>query len=352
MVLLPILYAFKLWGGASSVLKRKLLLLVASGKIDSYSINMNLLEFTILTVPVSGATILMNMFFVYCMFFPENGTKNSLKPPLNVLLGSLIGCNLTLNVFNLLFVLFDHFHPATWLYTISYAVTLFAMRTSFTSSLGLNVFYYFQIVPVRQAFLVWVKTHIKVFMYLTLFFDRIFFSFEFVLEITYPLEDAVPAADLNLTSVQVNITNGNMDLKYFLLTTNFWLNCGYFFLGVVIMLASSSATVLYLWSHMKSMRENISSFSALHLQRQMRVTIMGVLQTVLYFISSGWLTAEDIIFYYFVEHFDQGEYLCDSVVALYSLGTTIILCVGQTIFRLRVIDIWKKLLQTLKFSSD
>ncbi|XP_051565498.1 uncharacterized protein LOC127447596 [Myxocyprinus asiaticus] len=320
--------------------------------MDSYIINMNLLEFTILNVPVSGATILMNIFFVYCMFFPENRPENNLKPPLNVLLGSLIGCNLTLNVFNLLFVFYDHFYPASWVYTISYAITMYAMRTSFTTSTGLNMFYYFQIVPAQLPFLVWVRTHIKVFMYLALLFDRIFFLFEFILQLMYPWEGPVPAVDLNSTSVQMNITNEKTSVMYLLLTTDFWLKCVYFFFCLVIMLASSSGTVLYLRSHMKSVEENTSSFSSLHHQRQMRVTIMGIIQMVLFFLCSGWLIAEELIIYYFVERFDQGEYLFDSVVALYSLGTTIVLGFAQTTFRLRVKDIGGKLLRTLKFSSD
>ncbi|XP_051997763.1 uncharacterized protein LOC127654584 [Xyrauchen texanus] len=317
--------------------------------MDSYIINMNLLEFTILNVPVSGATVLMNIFFVYCMFFPENRPENNLKPPLNVLLGSLIGCNLTLNVLNLLFVFYDQFYTASWIYTISYAVMLYATRTSFTTSTGLNMFYYFQIVHVQQPFLVWVKTHFKVFMYLTMLFDRIFFLFEFILQFMYPWEGPVPAVDLNSTSDQMNITNEKTSVIYLLLTTDFWLKCVYFFFCLIIMLASSSGTVLYLRNHMKSMEKNTSSFSSLHHQRQMRVTIMGIIQMVLFFLCAGWLMTEDLIIFYFVEHFDQGEYFFDSVVALYSLGTTIILGVGQTTFRLRVIDIGGKLLQTLKF---
>ncbi|XP_051567110.1 uncharacterized protein LOC127448528 [Myxocyprinus asiaticus] len=320
--------------------------------MDSYIINMSSLAFAILNVPVSGATILTNMFFVYCLFYPQTGPDNSLKPPLNVLLGSLIGCNLTLNVFNLLFVSFDSLYPKQWMYTIASAVIMYATRTSFTTSLGLNIFYYFQIVPVRLPFLVWVKMHIKHFMYSTLFCDRIFFLFEFFLQVMHPWKDAISEVDLNSTCIQVNIIKGNIDVQYYLSMAHFWIRCGYFFLCLVIMLASSSATALYLWSHMKNMEGNSSPFSALHQQRQMRVTIMGIIKMVLFFLSSMWLMTEDLMIFYFGICFDQKNHAGGCVVALYSLGITIILGVGQSTFRLRVIDIGKKLLETLKFLTD
>ncbi|XP_051565499.1 uncharacterized protein LOC127447597 [Myxocyprinus asiaticus] len=238
-----------------------------------------------------------------------------------------------------------------WIHTTASAVILYATRTSFTTFLGLNMFYYFQIVPAQLPFLIWVKTHIKAFMYLALLFDRIFFLFEFILGVMDPWKDNI-SGDLNSTSVQINITKENIDVQDYLSVAHFWLRCVYFFFCLVIMLASSSGTVLYLRSHMKRVEENTSSFSSLHHQRQMRVTIMGIIQMVLFFLCSVWLMTEDLILFYFVKCFDQSNHASSSVVALYSLGTTIILGVGQTKFRLRMIDIGKKLLQTLKFSSD
>ncbi|XP_051567092.1 taste receptor type 2 member 10-like [Myxocyprinus asiaticus] len=317
--------------------------------MGSYLINMSLFAFAILNVPISGAAIMMNMFYVYCMFSPQNGSENILKPPLNVLLGSLIGCNLTLNFLNLLFVSYDTFFSvSSWIYAVSSAVVLYVTRTSFTTSLGLNVFYYFQIVPVRQAFLVWVKTHMKVFMYLTLVFDRIFFLFEFILQVMDPRKYAISEMDLNSSIAHVNVTSGNA-VHFNLLRVDFWLRSGYLFLCVVIMLASNTVTVLYLCSHMKSMKENTSSSSRLHHQKQMRVTVMGIIQMVLFFISSGWLMTNELFIYYFVYKFDEKEYVIASVMTLYSLGTTMILGVGQTTFRLRAIYFGKILLQSLKF---
>ncbi|XP_052004326.1 uncharacterized protein LOC127658834 [Xyrauchen texanus] len=309
--------------------------------MDSYIINMSSLAFAILNGPVSGATILMNMFFVYCLSYPQTGPDNSIKPPLNVLLGSLIGCSLTLNVFNLLFVSFDSFYPKQWMYTIASAVKMYATRTSFTTSLGMNIFYYFQIVPVRLPFLVWVKTHIKHFTYSGLFCDRIFFLFEFFLQVTHPWKEAISKVDLNSTCIHENIIKGNIDVQYNLSMAHFWLRCGYFFLCLVIMLASTITTILYLQIHTKNMEENTSPLSALKQQRQMRVTIMGIIKMVLYFLSSVWLMIEDLMIYYFGICFDQKNHVGGSVAALYSLGSAIILCVGQSTFRLRVIDIGK-----------
>ncbi len=65
------------------------------------------------------ATILMNIFFAYCMIISLKGPVNSIKLLLNVLLWSLIGCNLILNILNLLLVFFDFVDPAPWIRILS-----------------------------------------------------------------------------------------------------------------------------------------------------------------------------------------------------------------------------------------
>ncbi|XP_073710912.1 uncharacterized protein [Misgurnus anguillicaudatus] len=227
-----------------------------------------------------------------------------------------------------------------WLYIISAASIFYAMRTSFTASLGLNVFYYFQIVPAHQPFLIWVKTHIKLFVYLTLFFDRIFFLLEFIIHVipksVFNSEDG-----LKSSSVALNFTSG---VQYDLILTDFGLRCVYFLVCLGIMVASNISTVLYLWRHVKRM-EDSSSFSALQYQKQKRVAILSIIQTLLFFFSSAWLMADEVIYKLTVYYFDLSGHMVVSVVGFYCFGITIILGVGQTKFRVRAVEIGEKLVR-------
>ncbi|KAI7808772.1 taste receptor type 2 member 1-like [Triplophysa rosa] len=305
--------------------------------MSSIIVEMSPLAFAIVNVPVSVATTLMNMFFIYCMFSSQDGSEICQKPPLNVLVGSLIGCNLLLNICNLVFVIYKTVDVPVWAYIVSCALILYAMRTSFTASLGLNVFYYFQIVPARHPCLIWVKTRIKLFMYFMLVFDRIFFSFGFILQVL-PGRVFISAVDFNSSSI---LTSRGLILRYYLILTDFWLRCCYCFICLGIMVASNTSTVLYLWKHVKSM-ENSSSSSALHYRKQKRVTTLSIIQTVLFFFSSGWLITEELMFRFNI-NFNPTGHVLFSIVACYAFGTTVILGVGQSKFRLRAVDIVKKL---------
>ncbi|XP_073710911.1 taste receptor, type 2, member 201, tandem duplicate 1 [Misgurnus anguillicaudatus] len=311
--------------------------------MSSYDIEMGPLAYAIVNVLISVTTILINIFFICCMFTSQERPENQQKPPLNVLLGSLIGCNLIINIVNLLYVMYDTVDVSLWVFVVSSAATLYTMRTSFTASLGLNVFYYFQIVPTRRPFLIWVKMHIKLLMYLMLFFENIFFLFGFILRVL-PRRVFIPQVDFNSSSVALNVTSEGLRVRHYLIMTDIGLRCIYSFVGIGIMVASNTSTVLYLWRHVRRM-EDSSSSSALHYQMQKRVTIMSIIQTLLFFFYSAWLMSDEIMFRFNVFYFDPSGNILYSVVGFYSFGTTIILGVGQTKFRVRAVEIGEKLVR-------
>ncbi|XP_055071748.2 uncharacterized protein [Misgurnus anguillicaudatus] len=271
------------------------------------------------------------------MFSSQEGPENLQKPPLNVLLGSLIGCNLVLSIFTLFLFFNDIVNVPVLIYIVLFLVMLYALKASFADCLGLNVFYYFQIVPTRQPFLIWVKKYIKLFIYLMMFFDRIFFLFGFIL-IFFPERVVIPT--VNITGYYPH------EVPYYLIRTDFGLRCFYFLACLGIMVVSNTSTVLYLWRHVKRMQDS-SSFSALQYQTQKRVAILSIAQTVLFFFfSAGLITYEfELRFYKYtpISHFDPSGHILCSGLAFYSFGTTIILGVGQAKFRHRAADIWKKL---------
>ncbi|XP_073668117.1 uncharacterized protein [Paramisgurnus dabryanus] len=236
---------------------------------------------------------------------------------------------------------------------------LYALRSSFTASLGLNVFYYFQIVPARQPFLIWVKTHIKLLIYLILFFGNIFIISGLIWTFiginvcfNFKVYRHSSSASLNSSSPSLNSSFASLNITFeypligdpcYLKMTDFCLRCVYFLVGLGIMVASNTSTVLYLWRHVRRM-ENSSSFPAPHYQNQKRVTILSIIQTLLFFIYSvGLLIYEFKCLFFLIYDF----HMYFIVFAFYCFFTSIILGVGQTKFRLCAVEIWKKIGQAV-----
>ncbi|XP_072542462.1 uncharacterized protein [Salminus brasiliensis] len=312
----------------------------------NFSISMSREAFQSVNVPLSVVSILMDIFFVFCMLsqVPE---QQRLKQPLNVLLGSLVGCNTALHFFTFLFVLSDFIDSLSEsdshvFYYFTAQCLLFTMRASVTSCLWLNVFYYCQIVPAQHPFLILLKRKIRHFVYAALILDKFFFLGEFIVNVAY---DRYVMSQRSSYTDRCNVTNINVIC--YALRTDIWLRLAYFLLSLCVMLASSCATISYLQRHMKSMET--SCRSPPHLQSQIRVTITGIVQTLLYFLCLVWLMLDHLAYNVTNADFDSRAYIICTVLSLYSFGTEINLGFGQAVFRQQVILIWQKLL-FFKFS--
>ncbi|KAI9538241.1 hypothetical protein NQZ68_016250 [Dissostichus eleginoides] len=90
----------------------------------------------------------------------------------------------------------------------------------------------------------------------------------------------------------------------------------------------------YLCGHMRRMVANGQPVSHPRLRSQVRVTVTGILQGVLYLICSVWAICQFFPFVFIdpTTHF--------TVINLYMSGTTVALGVGQAVFRRRAADIW------------
>lgn len=301
---------------------------------------MDFLTFVLVDTSVSVITIFVNIFLVICMFFPQEGTER-LKQPLNVVLGTLIGCNITLQVCIFLYIIAIFYSTRFLVYGVIVEMLFFTMRTSVTSSLWLNVFYYYQIVPAHHPVSVYLKRNIQFFIYSSIIAEKIFFLFGFCGNIASSvLYDQLFYSGFYTT--QWNATK--FDTMDFFLSVDMWLQCGYLSLCLCVMLTSSCATILYLQKHMKSMEGSSSSFSSPRLQRQMRVTITGIIQTFLFFFCLVWMIVKELFELVFYQNIDSDGFIGCTVVCLFTFGTTLNLCVGQTIFRQRVFEIWQKCL--------
>ncbi|TSK92900.1 hypothetical protein Baya_5614 [Bagarius yarrelli] len=313
---------------------------------------MDSFTFAVVNIPVSIISIIQNIFLAFCIFFPQQRTEQ-LKKPLNVLLGTLVGCNSTLQVCIIVYVVMecDIILPSYMAYSFVVEMILFAMRTSVTSSLWLNVFYYCQIVPAQHPVLICLKRNLLLFIYTALIADKIFFMVGFSegLALVQAFKDFYDLYDydFNITyTVQWHEAYANLKVVKFVFFVDMWIRFIYLLLCLIVMLTSSCATILYLRRHMKSLEESLSSP---RLQRQMRVTMTSIIQTSLYLLCSVFILVRELLVFAFDMSFDLNGHICCSVVCVYTFGSTINLCVGQTIFRQRVINVWQKLLNTANF---
>ncbi|CAB1328706.1 unnamed protein product [Coregonus sp. 'balchen'] len=161
---------------------------------------------------------------------------------------------------------------------------LFTAFTSMSTSVWLNFFYYTQIVPAQRALFILVKRNIKIIIYWGLFVDRVFFLFDLAVSIFYGL---IKGNDNN--TYTNDTVSGFTDGLYYTHLVFFYSKIIYMFFCLCLMVGSSWVTVCYLRRHMKSMNESGSPFSSPRLHSQMRVTITGILQGILYFLCALWI---------------------------------------------------------------
>uniref|UniRef100_A0A674DPV1 Taste receptor type 2 n=1 Tax=Salmo trutta TaxID=8032 RepID=A0A674DPV1_SALTR len=220
-----------------------------------------------------------------------------------------------------------------------------------STSVWLNFFYYTQIVPAQRALYTWVKRNIKSIIYWGLFGDRMFFMFQFAVRAAgeFYSSGEGPINSTGFTSTYATPKDYAAFLKDVLLdtsTASLFLEMIYVFFCLCVMVGSSCATVCYLHRHMKSMKESGSPFSSPRLHSQMRVTIAGILQGIIFFFTAVWVLIHYLSNVLSSTYFDDKTLY--TVISLYMFGTTLNLGIGQAVFRQRAADIWLKAQQAVK----
>ncbi|CDQ61994.1 unnamed protein product [Oncorhynchus mykiss] len=305
---------------------------------------MDELAYIIVNGPLAIVNILVNLFFAFCLFCPPRG-REGLKQPVKLLLGFLVFCT-TIFLVSLITV------ECVWLLTYSEEIqyvdmlVLFTAFTSMSTSVWLNFFYYTQIVPAQRALFIWVKRNIKIIIYWGLFVDRIFFLFDLAVNtsLVYCFKDVEGNDNITYTSTNDTVS-GSTDGLYYTVLVCFYCKVIYMFFCLCVMVGSSWVTVCYLYRHMKSMKESGSTFSSPRLHSQMRVTITGILQGILYFLCALWI----FISFFSINFSMVFNYtFFNTVISLYMFGTTVNLGIGQSVFRQRAADIWLKAQQAAR----
>ncbi|XP_062312169.1 taste receptor type 2 member 7-like [Osmerus eperlanus] len=171
---------------------------------------------------------------------------------------------------------------------------------SLTSVTWLSFFYFINIVPNTGKCFIWMKGHIKMVVYVIMGLEKLFM---FIYECIYITSQfIVKKQPFNSTTLNATLESSEIN-EFFSVNTIFMIIHGTYLLACfVTMTYSWSRTVVYLRRHMKSIVDSSSSFSQPQLEAQMRVAVLGIVQSVILMAVGLWGHREHI----FMEHLVSG----------------------------------------------
>lgn len=179
-----------------------------------------------------------------------------------------------------------------------------------------------------------------VIVYLFIIFTKIYFLVYYVLEFILVCGLTSDTLEVNSTiESSADTINDSCIQLHQILNTLDAVTMTLTFLGLTTMLAVTGTMVCYLYQHIKKMTKSGRSIHSHLLQNQVRVTITGLVQGFLYFLCS----MEMFLDLYCTYH----KYKCNrnvlwTIFSVYSLATMLDLGLGQSLFRQRITQLWKK----------
>uniref|UniRef100_A0A8C9RVV7 Taste receptor type 2 n=1 Tax=Scleropages formosus TaxID=113540 RepID=A0A8C9RVV7_SCLFO len=290
------------------------------------------ITFIALNGPMCLTASLVNMFFIFCLMCP--GQQNeTLKQPLKVLLISLVTSNICFQLAILLYI-FENFFPKFLDLGFVADGTSYVIYASLSSSMWLSIFYYTKIVQAQQVFFIWMKRNIKAIVYCGL----TIYSFIFLTQLGMFFLWLSSKMSHNFTGNPLNVTSEVVTESTLFLISEI-LDAIYIFSFTTLMALSWSSTLVYLCRHMKRMEKSSSPFASSRLRSQLRVTIMGIIQTGL----SAFYVLFVYLYWYNLCQYDQNFYAIETVYSVFCFVTTLNLGLGQSLLRKRAADVFNKI---------
>ncbi|XP_051259928.1 taste receptor type 2 member 7-like [Dicentrarchus labrax] len=298
-------------------------------------INLSEQAFLLINGPLIFLNLTANIFYACCLIFPTCN-RQRFKQPLNILLGYLVWCTIFYFISLMLVGGVINYVGDFNVSVVSWMILSCYVHCSMTCSVWLNFYYYIQIVPSQRALLIWVKRNLRSITCVALFLDAILFCFDGVINIVH-LTTSSGFTDINDTW-----TDNHIEELYLSSQVCFFILKVYIWICLCIMMVSSFSTAHYLYRHIRSMAWGGSYFSCPTIRSQMRVTITGISQAVLYLLYATFYFF-DAFTYIFSSQFHLNTWVSFTVTSLYLSGTTVNLGIGQTAFKRSAADVWKAL---------
>lgn len=287
-------------------------------------------------MPVIVLNILANLFFIVCLVRPFQG--ETLKQPLKLLLWTMVCCNLPFQVS--VVVLFFSVNGTIESIMTIVGMFLFSLSTSMSTSVWLTCFYFLQIVPLKSTVFLWVKRNHKSIIYCIWVFEKLLVCVTVSSIVMFDVSVINQISDMVLFNITVNSNEILAKLPSHLVNLSnatMIINEVYFIICLCIMSLCSWSTAIYLSRHMRQMASK--GLSCSHFRSQVRVTVTGILQELLYVILSVWTLFRYMIYGIEVR---PNMYLSLSnmtVINFYMVTMSMNLGVGQAVFRQRAVGL-------------
>nr|XP_057938335.1 uncharacterized protein LOC131135931 [Doryrhamphus excisus] len=255
---------------------------------------------------VAALCLMVYTFFFYCLIL-NHYRQVGIKQPLKLLLYSGV-CSCTLYLLMLIVMFFFYTHGTSFKVSLAFNILLYInLTTVLTSTVWQSFFYCVKIIPGRRRFFMWIKRNIKSIVYALIFVDRLFCTLEAVASFLYSVKDL----QRNRT-VHYQQKAPIAQVLWFVV----WTLRGYYCVCFLTVLLSCWSTALFLYMHLRRMAAR-DVISCPRVCNQVRISVTGLLQGVLYIIYASWLSF------------------------LYLMGRSLsYIAMGQNVFRQQMADIW------------
>lgn len=300
--------------------------------MDRRFIELDKRTFRLITFPLCGINLFLNLFYGYCL----TSNRHKLRQPLRLLLTFLVWCVIAFVVHLVVaHQLLAEINCIDKLHHLMWVIVMLITHSSMVSIVSMSFYYYLQIVPSQRALLIWIKRNIKSFIYVTFFLNEIIIVFNASLNFFPMIPDSWVVTANNCTNIELGLVGlrGNSTAVFTFVKVHL------LFCMVILGVCNFSMTH-YLFRHIKL--RSREGFSASGSQGQRRVAVSESLQAALFLICCVLYLVDALIFEYSKE-FVFGPFVSLTVRLLYMTGITASLGAGQAIFRQGAVDVWKAL---------
>ncbi|TSM60559.1 hypothetical protein Baya_8631 [Bagarius yarrelli] len=297
------------------------------------------IPFAIVCSPFCICTIVLNVFYIFCIWKPTVGVN--LRQPLYFLLAAVLGNSTVQQLLTMISIVLCFSKPPEWVLIVNIAIILQAFGSSFSINAWISIFYYMKIVPHHNKPFIWVKNNIKGIIFAGFVFDQTLLMSALAIGAAAYLTP-LAANDLNRTKlIGIPIVNGGL----YKVCSGMIL--AYLICPLFTLLLSWGRTFFYLRRHIRRMNQTTSFSSPPQQRNHVRVTITGIVQTALFLPSSLYALIMTLLFTTLYDTLDSDKHITITITSMSNMANIVCLGFSQSVFRLRVIALLKKLKNAL-----
>ncbi|XP_049584088.1 uncharacterized protein [Syngnathus scovelli] len=300
------------------------------------AIDISRLAFFLINGPLVLFSFAVNVFFLFFLVKPQGDNNKRLKLPLKILLEYVMCCAILYTVFLTLFFTLDDYLTFTASFLLWLIMQSF-VRISMTSYVWLNFYFFLRIVPTRCALLIWLKRNIMVAIWVVAFLDFVILVYNWAFETAV----ALTIGPLLLSSVNSTVIPFSDDI-FLVREISFVITWSYLCIILWFMIITSCITVRYLRGHMRSVAKNGIALPGARLRTYFWVTATGISQCVVFSFC---------VHYHFLNYFTLvfpidfyiGLRITYTTSTVYVFCTTLNMCIGQSMFRQKLMIFYRAL---------